>query len=112
LSFQKGLSCPLLLGLSSLSLFLSFCLVEHNHLSCFYEKLKSFVFFGFFLSRHSFAWAVLMIENFLLCPPVLFGHFQSLRFFLCLSHLPPNVGCDPSQGYFQKTLPGSKRDCK
>jgi len=28
------------------------------------------------------------------------------------SHLPPSVGCDPSQGYFQKTLPGSKEDCK
>jgi len=24
----------------------------------------------------------------------------------------PNVGRDPSQGYFQKMLPGSKGDCK
>ena len=34
-----------------------------------------------------------MIENFLLCPLVLFGHFQSLRFFfLCLLHLLPVWG--------------------
>jgi len=64
-------------------------LVEHNHLGYFYEKLKSF---GFSLSCPSFTWAALMIENFLLCPPVLFGNFQSPRFFLCLSHLPPIRG--------------------
>jgi hypothetical protein len=58
-------------------------------------------------------------------PQELFGHFQSLwfscppRVIWALSiiedffwHLPPSVGCDPSQGYFQKTLPDSKRDCK
>jgi len=49
-----------------------------------------------------------IVEDFL-CPPVLFGHFQSSRIFW---HLPPSVECDPSQGYFQKTLPGSKGDCK
>jgi hypothetical protein len=26
-------------------------------------------------------------------------------------HLPPGVGCDPRQDYFQKTIPGSKWDC-
>jgi len=109
LSFQKGLSCPPVLGLGSLSLFSSFCLVEHNHLSCFYEKLKSFGSFGFCLSCPSFTWAALMIENFLVCPPILFGHFQSLRFFLCLSHLPPSVGCDPSQSYFQKNITRLKK---
>jgi len=86
--------------------------VEHNHLSCFYKKLKSFGSFGFSLSYPSFAWAALMIENFLSCPLLLFGHFQTLRFFLCLSHLPPSVGCDSRQGYFQKTLPGSKGTAK
>jgi len=50
----------------------------------------------------SFVRAPLMIENFLLCPLVLLGHFQSLRFFLCLLHLPPSVGCDPSQGYLSQ----------
>jgi hypothetical protein len=51
--------------------------------------LKIFGSFGFF---PSFVWAPLMIENFHLCPPVLLGHFQSSRFFLCLSHLPPIWG--------------------
>jgi len=50
----------------------------------------------------SFVRAPLMIENFFLCPLVLLGHFQSLRFFLCLLHLPPSVGCDPSQGYLSQ----------
>jgi hypothetical protein len=56
--------------------------------------LKIFGSFGFFFMPPSFVWALLMIENFLLCPPVLFGHFQSLRvfFFLCLLHLPPVWG--------------------
>jgi hypothetical protein len=34
------------------------------------------------------------------CPLVHLRHFQSLIFFLYLSHLPP-VGCDPSKGYFK-----------
>jgi hypothetical protein len=93
-------------GLGSFSLFSSFCLVEHNHLSCFYEKLKSFVSFGFSLLCPSFAWTVLMIENFLLCPPVLFGHFQSFRsffFLLCLSHLLPVWGVILAKIVFKKT---------
>jgi hypothetical protein len=63
--------------------FLYFCLVEHNPLNCFYEKFKSFGFFGFSLSCPSFAWAALIIKFFRTCPP--------------------SVGCDPSQGYFQKS---------
>jgi hypothetical protein len=31
-------------------------------------------------------------------------------FFFCTC--PPNVGCDPSQGYFKKNLSGSKGDYK
>ena len=62
--------------------FLHFCLVEHNHLSFSYEKLKSFGYFGFSLSCPSFAWTTLIIEFF--------------------SHLPPSVGCDLSQGYVKK----------
>jgi len=27
-------------------------------------------------------------------------------------HLPPSLGCDPSQGYFKKNLLGSKEDYK
>jgi len=50
--------------------FLHFCLVEHNHLSCFYEKLKSFGSFGFSLSCLSFAWAALIIEFFRTSPLV------------------------------------------
>jgi hypothetical protein len=50
--------------------------------------LKIFGSFIFFFMPPSFVWAPLMIENFHLHPLVLLGHFQSSRFFLCLSHLP------------------------
>jgi len=66
----------------------------------FFFLLKIFGSFRFFFMPPSFVRTPLMIENFLLCPLVLLGHFQSLSFFLCLLHLPPSVGCDPSQGYF------------
>jgi len=49
----------------------------------FFFLLKIFGSFGFFFMPPSFVRALLIIEKFLLCPPVLFGHFQSLRFFLC-----------------------------
>jgi hypothetical protein len=100
LFFQNGLSCPLVLGLGSLSLFLfsSFGWASHFFLY-FYFIIILLIFF-------------LDPLDFSSCPQALFGHFQTLRFFLCLSHLPPSVGCDPSRGYFQKTLPGSKGDCK
>jgi hypothetical protein len=58
----------------------------------FFFMLKIFGSFEFFFMPPSFVWAPLMIENFLLCPLVLLGHFQSLSFFLCLSHLPPVWG--------------------
>jgi len=54
--------------------------------------LKIFRSFGFFFMPPSFVRALLMIEKFLLCPPVLFGHFQSLRFFLCSRTCPPVWG--------------------
>ena len=66
-------------------------LVEHHCIASFF-MLKIFGSFEFFFMPPSFVWAPLMIENFLLCPLVLLGHFQSLRFFLCLSHLPPVWG--------------------
>jgi hypothetical protein len=67
----------------------------------FFFLLKIFGSFGFFFMPLSFVWALLMIENFLLCPPVLFGHFQSLRFFFFSMSLAltPGVGCDSNQGY-------------
>jgi hypothetical protein len=98
-----------MLGLGSFSLFLfSSFDFEHHCIDSFFmlrisDPLKFFM-------PPSFVWAPSMIENFLLCPSVLFGHFQSLKIFFW--HLPPSVGCDPSQGYFQKTLLGSKGDCK
>jgi len=76
------LSCPLVSGLGFFSLFSLFCLVEHNYLSCFYEKLKSLGSFEFSLSCTSFARAALIIEFFL--------------------HLPPSDGHDTSQGYVKK----------
>jgi hypothetical protein len=45
-------------------------------------------------------------------PQCCLGTFKHWGFFLCLLHLPPSVGCDPSQGYFQKILLGSKGDYK
>ena len=70
--------------------FVFFSFDFEHHCIGFFFLLKIFGSFGFFFMPPSFVWTLLMIENFLLCPPVLFGHFQSLRFFfLCLLHLPP-----------------------
>jgi len=82
-------------------LFSSFGL-EHHCIDFFFAQ--NFGSFGFFYAPR-YCLGTFIVEDFL-CPPVLFGHFQSLRIFW---HLPPSVGCDPSQGYFKKTLPGSKR---
>jgi hypothetical protein len=86
-----------------LGLFLFFCFL-HLILSIVVLGflLKIFGSFGFFFMPLSFVWALLMIENFLLCPPVLFGRFQSLRFFFLSLALAPSVGCDPSQGYLSQ----------
>jgi hypothetical protein len=81
------MSCPPVLGLGSLIVFFFLHLVEHHYISYFYEKLNSFGPFGFYFISPSFVWAPLIIENFFLCPLVLLRHFQSSRFFLCLSHL-------------------------
>jgi len=50
-----------------------------------------------FFYAPSVAWALSIIE-------VFFSMFLTLA--------SPSVGRDPSQGYFQKMLPGSKGDCK
>jgi len=55
---------------------------EH-HCIDFFFMLRILDPLDFFIPP-SFVWAPSVIENFLLCPPVLFGHIQSLRFFLCL----------------------------
>jgi hypothetical protein len=75
-------------------------LVEHHHISYFCEKLNYFGPLGFFFLPPSFVWAPLIIKIFLLCPSVLLGHFQSVRFFVYLPHLLPSVGCDPSQSSY------------
>jgi hypothetical protein len=54
----------------------------------------------------------LMIENFLLYPPMLLRHFQSLWFFFCLSHLPPVWGVILAKVISKKTLLGSKGTAK
>jgi len=81
-------------------------------MSIIFMRSSIFWTLWFFLHAPIFVWTLLMIENFLLCPLVLFGHFQSLRFFSMSLALASNLRYDPSQGYFQKTLPGSKGDCK
>jgi hypothetical protein len=93
------------LGLGSFSSF-DF---EHHCIGFSFLLLLLFFFkifgsFGFFFMPLSFVWAPSMIENFLLCPPVLFEHFQSLMTFSCPQelfghfqslwifwHLPPRV---------------------
>jgi hypothetical protein len=99
------------LGLGPFSLFLFFSFDFEHHCIGFFAQ--NFWIFWIFFHAPSFIWTLLMIEKFLLCPPVLLGHFQSLRFFfLCFSHLPPSVGCDPSQGYFQKHYQAQKGTAK
>jgi len=67
---------------------------------CFFHLILSIIVLGFllkifgfwiFLHAPSFIWTLLMIEKFLLCPPVLLGHFQSLRFFSMFFTLAPPV---------------------
>jgi len=100
-------------------LFSSFDL-EHHCIDLFFyaQNFGSFGFFlcppalygnlrwlKFFFYAPQYCLGTFIVEDFL-CPPVLFGHFQSLRIFW---HLPPSVGCDPSQGYFQKNTTTLKR---
>jgi len=104
---------PPVLGLGSFSLFFSFFFTWLSIImSVIFMRSSIFWTLWFFLHAPIFVWTLLMIENFLLCPLVLFGHFQSLRFFSMSLALASNLRYDPSQGYFQKTLPGSKGDCK
>jgi hypothetical protein len=63
-----------MLGSGFFSLFSSFGL-EHHRIDFFFYA-QNFGSFGFFFMPPSFVWAPSMIENFLLCPPVLFGHFH------------------------------------
>jgi len=97
---------------------------EHHYISDFCGTLKSF--WNSFMPP-SFVWALLNIEDFLSCPPSVVWALLLLRTFSCpprvvrallvikdfFFHLPPSVGCDPSQGYvFKKKLLGSKGDYK
>ena len=61
---------------------------EHHCIGFF---AQNFWIFWIFFHAPSFIWTLLMIEKFLLCPPVLLGHFQSLRFFFYVSHTCPPV---------------------
>ena len=93
ISFQKGLWCPPECRVWALSLcFLYFCLVKHNHLSCFYEKLKFFGSFGFFFYH----------------APALREQLWSLSFFALA---PPMWGMILVKVIF-KNIIGSKWDCK
>jgi hypothetical protein len=85
-----------MLGLGSFSFFCFLHLVlSIIALALFLFLLKNFESFGFFFMPPSFVWALSIVEVFhapksylgtfivedFLCPPVLFGHFQSLRIF-------------------------------
>jgi hypothetical protein len=90
ISFQNDLSCPPVLGLGSFSLFLfSSFDFEHYCIGFFFfcSKFLDLLDFSQALFRHLW-W----LRIFIYAPPVLLGHFQSSRFFLCLSHLPPIWG--------------------
>ena len=111
MSFENCLSCPLVMGLGSFSLLLfSSYGFEHHHIIFFYAQ--NFWSFEFFFIPPRFVRAPLMSENFLLCPPVLLRHFQSLSFFLCLLHLPPVWGVILAKVIFLRKALGSKGDCK
>jgi len=78
--------------------------------------------FFFFAQNFRILWIFLHAPKLCLCtfddwefsfmPPVLLGHFQSSRFFLCLSHLPPTWGVILAQVISKKMLLGSKGDYK
>ena len=83
ISFQKGLSCPPQCRVWAFSLcFLYFFWLSIITSVVFTRSSNLLDPLDFFLSCPSFAWAALIIEFFRTCPP--------------------SVGCDPSQGYFQK----------
>jgi len=63
----------------------------------------------------SIVWALSIIDDFFMPPRVILALSIVKDFFMpprVIWHLPPSVGCDPSQGYFKKNLLGSKGDCK
>jgi hypothetical protein len=52
-------------------------------------------------------------REFSFMPPSIVWALSNVEFFFSMSLAPaPSVGCDPSQGYFQKILLGSKGDYK
>jgi hypothetical protein len=77
--------------MSSLGIFIFgfvFIWFEHyHHISCFCGMLKTFIDSLVSLMSANFVWAPLIIED-----------------FLCFSHLPSSVGCDPNQSYFSRKM--------
>jgi hypothetical protein len=61
-----------------------------------------------FFYAPSIVWALSIIDDFFMPPRVIWA----LSIIKDFWHLPPSVGCDPSQGYFKKNALGSKGDCK
>jgi len=45
-------------------------------------------------------------------PPSIVWALSIVEVFSMFSHLPPSVGCDPSQGYFQKNYQAQKGTAK
>jgi hypothetical protein len=103
-------------------LFSSFGL-EHHCIDSFFVFAQKFWILWIFLHAPQLCMGTFNRWGFS-CPQELFGHFHRWRLFMPPSivwalsiikdfwHLPPSVGCDPSQGYFKKNALGSKGDCK
>ena len=109
ISFQNDLSCPPVLGLGSFSLFLFSSFDFEHHCIGFFFFCSKFLdpldFSSCPLALFGHFW---WLRNFFYAPQYCLGTFNRWGFFSMFSHLPPV----PRQGYFQKTLPGSKGDCK
>jgi hypothetical protein len=74
------------LGFSSF-VFSLFGFEHYHHISCFCGMLKTFIDSLVSFMSPYFVWAPLIIED-----------------FLCFSHLPSSVGCDPNQSYFSRKM--------
>jgi len=112
LSFQNDLSCPPVLGLGSFSLFLfSSFDFKHHCIGFFFFCTKFLDYLDFSSCPQALFWHLWWLRIFFLPFSVAWA-FSIIEVFSMFLALASNLGCDPSQGYFQKKLLGSKGDCK
>jgi len=113
LSFQNGLLCPLMLGLGSFFLFFLSSLGWASSYRLFLWEAQFFWTFWFFSSWPQLCLDTFDYWEFSFMPPSVTWTLSIIEVFFAMSlTLSPSVGCDPSQGYFQKILLSSKGVCK